>query len=581
MAFIMDVTMGTAFQAFPEHLPVSPERIDMMSPPPRPKIKYVPYIERYKENGTSFQHRGFPLKANRLSNKEGTIILEYLTPVADSIQVAIESAKMLWEAIIPAKAPIYILVEFCPLEDDIPMYTEVGIYAINSYKGCPGALAAQFNNREFSGEEAADGLIVLNSDIEWNCSFSGKEATGYNLPTMVLRGLARCYGFGSTIENNDLNPGGYHFYHDYPAYFDSMLYHNDISLPDAMTDPDAVADFVTADNVYVRTFSQSYKIYNPKTFVNGLSLCYFDNQNSLMSYSIGNGSVYLTIDECTADVLRTMGWQIPQSGAEIICDDISDNGIGSSYKPHTFSLSESRGTISEYRWSFSLKDSNGDYTPVSQGTGDSFSIPAIPDADNYHVNINGDLEGRIECEYTMDGVSNIAIPFKLSLERKPTILSIDNVNVIHEDPGVFSLLFNVSYAGADNLYVEIEEEYNTSLRSYRFDEPYIAHVKTGNITSFYKSWVTVEVSNKYGTASRTLVFDPVVYAETNCGTSDISSIPSLNDDFPVRIQLYDTVGRCVFTGEPSDLLTHPFTPGTYIKIETHENEESRISKIRL
>ena len=305
--------------------------------------------------------------------------------------------------------------------------------------------------------------------------------------------------------------------------------------------------------------------------VNGIQA----SKNSIMSYHIGQRNVDLSIDENTSDIRRTIGWDLPQSGFSIKCDDISDNGIGSAYDTHVFSLLNGSENVSNHRWRFLLKSKLGDYTEVSSGTSDTFTIPQISSPDQFHVNINGDLEGRIECEYTLNGVQCYATPFTLSLELKPIIRSIDNIAVVNNSEYEFALNFNVHYSGADYLSVEIEEEYNTTLRSYRFDEPYIAHVKIGNITNLYYSWITVIVSNKYGTVSETLEYAPTYEAKVFATPSDIqSSSPIVNE-----IRLYSVDGSLVFTGTLPEFMKQTFNPGIYIKEEILDNGTSNASKI--
>lgn len=191
----------------------------------------------------------------------------------------------------------------------------------------------------------------------------------------------------------------------------------------------------------------------------------------------------------------------------IKCNDISNNGSGSSYEPHIFSLDKKNENVSNFSWRFLLKNKQGEYTQIANGNTENFTIDKVSLPDNFYININGDLEGRIECDYSLNGQRYNAVPFSFSLELKP-IISIDNISTVDTGDSEFSLSFDVKYAGADYVSVEIEEEYNTTLRNYRFDEPYIAHVKIGNITNLYYSWVTIIVSNKYGTTSKTLEYEP-------------------------------------------------------------------------
>lgn len=218
----------------------------------------------------------------------------------------------------------------------------------------------------------------------------------------------------------------------------------------------------------------------------------------------------------------------------IKCNDISDTGSGSAYESHTFSLAHKKENTTDYSWRFLLKNKQGGYTQISEGNSENFIIDKISSQDNFYININGDLEGRIECDYSLNGELHSAVPFMLSLELKPIIQSIDNISTINTGDYEFSLTFDVKYAGADYVSVEIEEEYNTTLRNYRFDEPYIAHIKIGNITNLYYSWVTVIVSNKYGTTSETLEYEP---------TFDRENAESLVKEVEYNYQLFSGSGE--------------------------------------
>lgn len=534
--------------------------------------KILRHTERVKTTPSSFNNQGIPLKTDRLSNNEGNIVMTYDESLADSIKTSLLAAEKLWEALIPTKQPIFINVVFESLGDDISMIADV-IYCETVLEGCPSALASQVRNSPFGSVVSPDGYIVLNSDIDWNCNFSKEYASEYNLPTMVLRGIARCLGFGSSMTEYSEDQFFYRF--DIPTYFDKLLYNNDKALCDIPTGSLDMANFVKSDNVYAHTTSQSHKIYAPEVFVQDLSLCYFDDQNSIMSYHIGQGNIDLSIDKNTCDILRTIGWDLPQSGFSIKCDNISDNGIGSSYDTHVFSLLNETGNVSNHHWRFLLKSKLGDYTEVSSGTSDTFTIPQISSPDQFYVNVNGDLEGRIECDYTLNGVQYYATPFTLSLELKPIIRSIDDISIVNNSEYEFALNFNVHYTGADYVSVEIEEEYNTTLRNYRFDEPYIAHVKTGNITNLYYSWITIIVSNKYGTVFETLEYAPTFGARACSTPSNVElSSPTVNE-----IRLYNIDGCPVFKGTLPEFMNQAFNPGMYIKEEILDDGTSNISKI--
>lgn len=544
--------------------------------------KYLRHIETIKDHTFSFSNQGIPLKANRLSNNEGNIILTYDKNLSDSVQISLLAATKLWKSKITTTQPIFISVLFESLGNDISMIADVAYCETPNLVGCPCALASQISGFPYGSENSPDGYIILNSDINWNCRFSKDttSACGYNLTTMALRGIARCLGFGSSVfeESKD----NFSFYFGWPTYFDKLLYYNQETLSNVMAGSSKMANFVKSNQVFAKAKTQNYKIYAPDKFVQNLSLCYFDLNNSIMSYAIGQGKVNLSIDEKTTDVLRTIGWDLPLPGLNIKCNNISNNGIGSSYEPHTFFLLKGNENISNYSWRFLLKNKQGEFTQISNGTSEVFIIDKISSPDTFFVNINGDLEGRIECNYSINGQQYSAIPFTLSLELKPTILSINEISTINKGQFEFSSDFNVYYAGADYVSIEIEEEYNTTLRNYRFDEPYIAHIKTGNITNLYYSWITISVSNKYGNTHETIEFAPTFGAQKtiNNSTQALSSHRS-SPFFVKEILLYTIEGMLIFKGNPSEFTNYVLKPGLYIKQEIFNNGLYKTSKISI
>lgn len=252
------------------------------------------------------------------------------------------------------------------------------------------------------------------------------------------------------------------------------------------------------------------------------------------------------------------------AGLNIECQDITDNGIGSSYVSHTFCLAKSSDDISRYEWTFMLRDVSGNYVRVSTGNAPQFTIDKISDHENYHVSSNGELEGRIECRYTENGKETDAAPLSLLLELKPIILSVDNVEVNRLENYSFTVSLDVEYDGADYIFLEVEEEYSSSLRNYMFEQPYFAHMTSGKISSLYYSWVTVLVTNEYGSAEHTIEFEPTYCAgiEDNVGTR-------LNDKD--KIQIFRLDGMMMFEGDRKSLTDTTIPAGTYILRELKEN----------
>ena len=300
--------------------------------------RYVRYVDYSQANCSFFENKRMPLKEKREASNKGCIVLSYDEDLPDSIKIALIAAKKMWESKLPSKQPIFISIIFEPLGDSISMVSEVAYCETPNILGCPCALASQLANIPYGTQEAPDGIIVLNSDKEWNCRFTDIISPNYNLPTMVLRGIARCLGFGTCIFDEGSNV--YSFRYGYPSYFDKLLYYNGNALSNVKERSSEMAEFVTSNDVFASTQNNKYKIYSPNHFVNHVSLSYFDNVNSLMSFTLGQGNVILDIDDSTLDVLGKLGWNLSYSGCKIKCDNIADDGIGSSYMSHMFYLSE-------------------------------------------------------------------------------------------------------------------------------------------------------------------------------------------------------------------------------------------------
>lgn len=531
-------------------------------------VKYVTFKESARKGATNFQRKSILKKTERKSNSRSQIIITFDETVPDSIQRAFTAAKDLWESTISAEMPIYLEASFGSLGDDMSMYTEVGyIVEADNFSGCPLSLYTQKTNSTENAPDDPCGFIMLNSDFKWNCSYSEEtNLPGYNVMTMALRGIAICLGFGSSVIETE--PDKYVFFNEYPSYFDKLLTSGSTSLANLEQQSTAMKNFVTSGKVALKTKSATYNVYSPSKYEPNSSLIFLSDANSLMSQGIGEGSIWQTIDNGTVDILRYLGWDIPSKGYSITCDDISDNGIGSAYASHKFSLNSGSANVSSIKWFFSLKGLNGQYVNVKNGSSKTFTIDKVSAPQNYQVDMDGDLNGIIECEYVVNGTTYKAKPFAVSLELKPAILSIDNIRKDYE-ANAFTLHCNVTYAGAEKLTVEVEEEYTTVLRAYRFEEPFTAHVTTGRISTFTYSWVTIVASNQYGSASKTLEFEPTnIMANRN--DRFIGKIYQLRElEYQAAdIRLYSTDGALRYTGPEQNLKSANLPRGMYIKVAT-------------
>ena len=260
------------------------------------------------------------------------------------------------------------------------------------------------------------------------------------------------------------------------------------------------------------------------------------------------------------------------------CEDIEQDGVGSFYSLHTFSLIKGEQKVCEYNWRFLLKDKSGEYVEVSTGGEDIFVIHQVSNPEDYLVNVDGDLEGRIECDYLITGEKHSSLPFDILLELKPAIVSIDNMSVNYNDGYSYYLTFDVLYSGAERVYVNVEEEYDPAIRNYQFNEPCFAHIQTGNISRLYYSWVTVLAKNKYGEAHETLEFKPHYEENPNGGESgDVVAVTSED----ANIEMYNIQGLLVFSGRNFELSHMRLESGIYIKKVADNYGHVKIEKIAI
>lgn len=547
-----------------------------------PQRYTIRYVDKVRSGSPNFENQQLPAKARRLSSNKGNINIIYNdVSIPDSIKTSIAVAVNLWEAKISNKQPIYIDIEFEPLYSEVPMicgvyYQEYDISDNGSY-GIPIALLSQIDNFPNGSELEPDGIIYFNSDIKWSCSFSSDNSTDYNMTTMALRGIAHCLGFGSDVIEYDTDKYLYEAYN--PSIFNQYLYCDTIRLADLEDQTDELASFVKSDNVFFKTVNNSYKMYCPTEFEQYISLRYFEDDNSLMSYSLGKGNCLLAIDEKTLDVLKTIGWDLPQSGLRIKSTDISDDGIASSYISHTFYIDKGNKTLSNYQWKFMIKNKSGEFELISSGSEETFTINKIKSPNDYYINVNGDLEGRIECSYSIEGVEERAIPFSVSMELAPSIISIDNIEKHYTTDYGFYLTFTVKYTGAAHLTASVEEEYSYGERVYWCYEPYIGHVTTGIISNLFYSWVTVEVENEYGRAVKTLEFEPE-YDNYNLARrlSQSSNVYPLIEEIN-RIQVFSLDGILKYEGSPENYSDSQLSPGIYLKRDIQNDRVVRNSKV--
>ena len=533
--------------------------------------KYLKFTDLISAGHSTSIQSEMPTKAERSSSTKGFISLYFDDAVPDSMRIALTAAKEYWESKIPIQQEVIICAEMASLNSDVATEVYAGYSEDISYQGYPTALESQLVGDVKGTIESPDGYIYINSNKQWNCSFSNNSSEGLNVYTIGLRAIAITFGFGSSIMQYFDEDDGYKEKYMFGCFLGSVFdkkVNNTINyLTDFEEDSKALKDFVLSDNLFVKGQKDEYHLYSSNPFVQSKSLVYLDEPSSLMHYDIGDGDKFFTIDDITIDILNGIGWNIQPSTdvSNIKCNNIGDDGIGSAYTSHTFSLQTSNAK--GYNWKFYLKNSSGNFTLISSGTNSTLTIPEITSTNNYYINLNGDLEGRIECEYTANGKTHQANPFSVSLELKPTILSVDNVTINKIDNELFTVSFTVQYRGADYISVGLEVENDPVLAETLFKEPFLAHVTTGRLSIHNNNWVHIRVYNKYGEVIRTLEFLRTTDAEmiyTNLNVNEIT--------------VYSIFGEKMYSGKESDFDDKLLQQGVYIKRNNSDLSTVKIIK---
>lgn len=114
--------------------------------------KYIRHIDGVHERVASFSNIPIAEKSNRVSNSKGNIILIYDETLPDSIKIALDVAKDLWESKLPTKQPVYIQTDFQSCGEDISMITD--ILLTEEPKGCPTALCSQLSDIAYGSPES-------------------------------------------------------------------------------------------------------------------------------------------------------------------------------------------------------------------------------------------------------------------------------------------------------------------------------------------------------------------------------------------------------------------------------------------
>ena len=133
-------------------------------------------------------------------------------------------------------------------------------------------------------------------------------------------------------------------------------------------------------------------------------------------------------------------------------------------------------------------------------------------------------------------------------DLKPAIDSISDITY-HLDKYTFNVEFTLYFHGTDKIEIKLEEEFDTCILCSNYRGPGKVHVKTGNLTRLYYSWIHIIAKNEYGSAERTLEFPPFfTYPAEEYNTFEIEC-----DEIPVSgtLSAYTKPGFIIKTDIPA------------------------------
>lgn len=255
------------------------------------------------------------------------------------------------------------------------------------------------------------------------------------------------------------------------------------------------------------------------------------------------------------------------ANADIVCPDITDDGIGSIFETYEFRLNTA-SKLSACSWSFNVYDkASGAAVCISTAEGSVFSVSLSGNTDKYRCDSSGAVIGLIECQYQLNGETITARPFKVFLEQKPKIHEITDIQKIPvENTRNFIATFKVRYSGAEKLSIGIEREYVNTIEYINIREPFLAHVQTSPITSVFYSWISIKAVNDYGESVEYIEFPPEdpTNSVTTIGTAK-------HEDLTVSVTAYNLQGALAGNYASERSAAGHLSNGLYILIG-HDNE---------
>lgn len=548
----------------------------------------ISFVDNFSSDiSRSPRFKEFTLKEDRLNARASIITPEYFS-MPDSMKQSIDAAIDVWESLIPTMGQFKMNFIYESVQSGNDIEVDV-LYLPSDGIAYPYSLWLTINQSPNTNNKPLAAIIKINSNCNWECGYSSSNNMSQNLTYAMLRSIGIALGFGSSVTEKTTSRGKFITFNTLNySLFDNLIFSSSgtrlSDIPNIGTRFNhELVSYVQPTNgeiYYAGITDDEYRLYCPTQYEFGKSLIWLDNPGSLMHYDIEPGDKEFSVDELTLELLRQIGWNIPETYIiRIEGEDIDDSGIASAYESHTFHISNpSNKVLSDVNWQFSLPLVNGEYSVEKTASGTtSFSIPAIVNPESYKVNINGDIYGEVLLTATVDG-EVLTDRYRVSLELKPKILDVAIVSKqLIESNTFYDIIFTAKYTGANYIQVAAEQEYDTIVLNKIISEPFFAHASFSRLSPFEYTWIDIFVNNKYGSDTYTIEIPP--FENERQPYSEISKI-TFDDIKATEIKVYDVFGIHIATLNSASQLQNLMGNKIYILKLTDSNGNKKTIKYK-
>lgn len=440
-----------------------------------------------------------------LESRQGKFKVKYVDNsfMTEGVKRCLRMALDAWEERLDIAVPIHFNVTASEtLDPQLEMRTTVA-YASYGSNALPTSLQAQADGKERG--DAPD-EIAINALTDWQTSWpnDGTPWGTVNLRTALLRHIAHVLGFGTSVVEQDGEPG---FAVSRTASpFDCLVSNGQATLGSmaATATPTSLNDFFKGD-VSLNTDEASYRLFSePTGYVPYRSGNYFSlPDDNILNYPYGDSGALMTVNDETLDAMAAIGWKVNPHDLSISGSDTDALGYGSLYATHTFRAEDAAGNSKDGTWTYQAFDNTARaYVDRTSGQGAAFTVtPTCGGADC--MDGFACAQGRVA--FTADG-RTYTLP--LTLDARPLFVDYGISNV-QENAGTdyYSFDLTIQQHGATGGDVIVSSDYGT-LCTLPLDGSDEQTVHVANALNIGYTYLTVNLENEYGTAARYITINP-------------------------------------------------------------------------